>query len=166
MREVSLKRSQILDPVGLRFWPFYKGRDGCRTPMQWNSQENAGFSAGQPWLPLHFDWQVRNVENQAKDSRSLLNFYKELIALRRSEEVLVKGDMHFLYDVPKKVLAYDREYSNKKAWIFLNFSDKVQRISLPKGEIRKAFSSKRETLFGEINNTLLPNEVLIIFSTE
>jgi alpha-glucosidase len=166
MREVVLKRSQILDPVGLRFWPFYKGRDGCRTPMQWNSKTNAGFSAGQPWLPLHSNWQERNVEKQAKDSGSLLNFYKELIALRKSEEVLVRGSVQFMQGAPKNVLAYEREYLNKKAWIFLNFSDKARGIRLPKGSIQRIFSSQRDSINEGSSNTLLPNEALIVLSTD
>jgi alpha-glucosidase len=163
MREAKLKRTQILDPVGLRFWPFYKGRDGCRTPMQWNREVNAGFTSGDPWLPLHPNWQKRNVESQAKDYVSLLNFYKKLIALRRSEEVLVKGDIHFLQDVPKKVMAYERRFSDQKARIYLNFSDKLQAIGMPKGTTQKVFSSQRASCAGETLNTLLPKEALIVF---
>ncbi len=51
MRDISLPRREILDPPGRRYWPLYKGRDGCRSPMQWEAARNAGFSAGRPWLP-------------------------------------------------------------------------------------------------------------------
>jgi alpha-glucosidase len=163
MREAKLKRTQILGPVGLRFWPFYKGRDGCRTPMQWNQEVNAGFTPGKPWLPLHTNWQKRNMKSQAKDSGSLLNFYKELIALRRSEEGLVKGDIHFLQDVSKKVMAYERRFLDQKARIYLNFSDKPQAIGMLKGAIQKVFSSQRASCAGETLNTLFPNEALIVF---
>jgi alpha-glucosidase len=165
MREIKLKRSQILDPVGLRFWPFYKGRDACRAPMQWNHEENAGFTSGMPWLPLHQDWRERNVDSQWNQHNSLFNFYKKMISLRRSEEILVRGDMHFLHDVPKKVMAYERNFLDKTARIYLNFSDKPQVIGQPKEASYKVFSSKRECCPDEICNTLLPNEVLIIFST-
>lgn len=166
MREVKLKKSQILDPVGLRFWPFYQGRDGCRTPMQWDLTANAGFTSGRTWLPLHPDWQERNVEKQVKDSGSLLNFYKELIALRRAEEVLVKGEIHLLYDAPRNVLAYERVYLNKKAWIYLNFSDKPQWIGIPDATIRKVFSSQRGNHDEGTHDSLLPNEALIVFSAD
>ncbi|MBM3138205.1 MAG: alpha-glucosidase, partial [Chloroflexi bacterium] len=166
MREVTLKRSQILDPVGLRFWPFYKGRDGCRTPMQWNSIENAGFSIGQPWLPLHPDWRERNVENQTKDPGSLLNFYKELIVLRRSEEVLVKGEIRLLQDVPNNVLAYERVYLTKKARIYLNFCQTPQEVNFAKEEILKGFSNKRKEFHFQNTISLFPDEALILFSSD
>lgn len=165
MREVKLKRSQILDPVGLRFWPFYKGRDGCRSPMQWNQEENSGFTTGESWLPLHADWRERNVDNQRNQPDSLYNFYKQLIALRRSEEVLVRGDIHFLHGATKNVMAYERRFLDEKAWIYFNFSDTLQGIEMTKDPIRRVFSSKRESGISETFKTLLPNEVLVLFSS-
>ena len=76
MRDISVSRGQIKDPVGKRFWPFYKGRDGCRAPMQWNATRNAGFSNGESWLPVHPDYLQRNVSSQREDPHSLLNFYQ------------------------------------------------------------------------------------------
>ena len=84
MRDIKLSRSEILDPPGKKYWPFYKGRDGCRSPMQWNANSYSGFSDFKPWLPIHPGYLQRNVENQQKDPESLLNFYKELIKLRKS----------------------------------------------------------------------------------
>lgn len=163
LRDVKLKRSQILDPVGLRFWPFYKGRDGCRAPMQWTSEANAGFTSGEPWLPLHQDWRERNVERQRDQPDSLFNFYKLMIDLRRSEEVLIKGDIHFLRDLPKNVIAYERRFLDKKARIYLNFSDKLQGIGIPKEAIQKVISSKGTRCAEKTLNTLLPNEALVVF---
>ncbi len=62
--DVRLRRDQILDPPGRRFWPFYRGRDGCRAPMPWNAGPNGGFTTGTPWLPLHPGFPRRNVEVQ------------------------------------------------------------------------------------------------------
>jgi hypothetical protein len=67
---------------------------------------------------------------------------------------------------PKNVLAYEREYLNKKAWIFLNFSDKARGIRLPKGSIQRIFSSQRDSINEGSSNTLLPNEALIVLSTD
>ncbi len=91
MRDIPIRsKDQVLDPVGKMYWPFYKGRDGCRAPMQWNADENAGFSAagGSLWLPVNADYPNRNVEAQRADSTSLLNFYRRLITLRRQMPAL------------------------------------------------------------------------------
>ena len=91
MQEARLARAEIQDPVGRRFWPFHRGRDGCRTPMQWDNTPNAGFSAGTPWLPLHPDHATRTVAIQAGDPSSVLSTYRALIALRRRLPVLRRG---------------------------------------------------------------------------
>ncbi len=69
MRDIRVSRSQILDPIGRRYWPFFKGRDGCRAPMQWDTSANAGFSAAKPWLPVHPDYRERNVAGAVSASR-------------------------------------------------------------------------------------------------
>ncbi|HTO22309.1 MAG TPA: alpha-glucosidase, partial [Spirochaetia bacterium] len=105
MRDIRLRRREILDPPGRRYWPFYRGRDGCRAPMQWDGSANAGFSpagfspagfsptgSARPWLPVHPDHERRNVESQSTDPGSLLSFTRALIALRRQAPALVSGD--------------------------------------------------------------------------
>ena len=164
MREVKLTRGQILDPVGQRFWPFYKGRDGCRTPMQWSSGKNAGFSSDSPWLPLHPDWPDRNVENHEKGPESLLNFYKGLIALRKSEPVLLKGSLEFLEDMPSGMMAYRRELDARNAWIYLNFGQNIRRVAVPEVKISRVFSNKRKDLPDGQMIELLGNEALILIS--
>ena len=96
MRDIELSRDEILDPPGRKYWPFYKGRDGCRSPMQWNDDIYSGFSDAKPWLPLHPGYVQRNVESQSKDPSSLLNLYKELIRLRRSLPTLQHGSFQLI----------------------------------------------------------------------
>jgi len=78
----------VLDPIGKLGWPKFKGRDGVRTPMQWDKFQNAGFGKGKPWLPVHPDYRTHNVETQAKDPDSVLNYYKKIIKLRRTNSTL------------------------------------------------------------------------------
>lgn len=122
MRDIQLSRSQIQDPVGRKYWPFYKGRDACRSPMQWTELRNSGFSDGNPWLPVHTNFQNRNVQSQLSDPESLINLYKKLIQLRHQHPVLVNGNLSFINDLPNNVLSYQRIDQSDTAMIFLNFS--------------------------------------------
>ena len=117
------KKEDVLDPIGKSFWPFFKGRDGCRAPMQWNSCENAGFSSTQPWLPVNADYSTRNVENQAGDPDSLLTFYRQLLTLRREHPALHRGSLHMLIEDPRFVIAYERRYEDETFMVLLNFSN-------------------------------------------
>jgi alpha-glucosidase len=98
---------EVRDPVGKRYWPLRKGRDGERTPMQWDAGRHAGFTTGAPWLPVPPSARERNVAAQRADASSLLNFYKRLIALRRRSPALLDGDYEAVGDDPH-VYAYLR----------------------------------------------------------
>ncbi len=170
MRDIKLKRSQILDPVGKRYWPFNKGRDGCRSPMQWNQQVNAGFSQSTTWLPVHPNYMQRNVKNQSENPDSLLNFYKNLIRLRRSHPALYKGSIQFSEGIPEKVLNFVRLTSEEQVMIILNFDSKSHDFEIP-GEYR---STSWEVLYSQhqcsgekITNpkfSLAPYEILLLIT--
>ncbi len=151
MRNIPISKiSEVLDPVGRHFWPFYKGRDGCRSPMQWNADQYAGFSTNDPWLPINPNYLWRNVEAQSKSSESLLHFYKKLIKIRKSNKVLQKGMyLPITYD-PHKILAYLRQTQDQTALIALNFSKKpvglVLSSQLLSGNWELLISNKRDNL--------------------
>jgi alpha-glucosidase len=87
-----VRKEDVQDPVGKIGWPQDKGRDGERTPMQWDASKNAGFStAERPWLPVPPSSAEYNVAAESKESGSILSFYKRLIALRRSDPALRNG---------------------------------------------------------------------------
>jgi alpha-glucosidase len=96
MQEIDVPRERLRDPVGLRNWP-KRGRDGCRTPMQWSAADGAGFTRPgvEPWLPLG-DHLTRNVEAQRADPGSTLTFTRDLIALRRELAELRSGSYETL----------------------------------------------------------------------
>jgi len=166
MRDIRLMRSQILDPIGRHYWPFFKGRDGCRAPMQWHAGHNAGFSAGRPWLPPHPDYKERNVAAQTAQADSLLNTYKQLLALRRENAVLVKGDFALLPGMPRGVLAYRRSWQDASALVFLNFASIPAKIDLPSqsenGRVLWSSRARAEIHPGESGVTLQPYEALIL----
>ncbi|NQT98193.1 MAG: alpha-glucosidase C-terminal domain-containing protein [Candidatus Marinimicrobia bacterium] len=130
--DIKLTRKQILDPLGKRYWPFYKGRDGCRAPLQWTDYDQAGFSSGEPWLPVHPDYRSNNIAAQDHDPDSLLNFYRRLIWLRHRTSVLRTGTLELIDRGHQHVLAYRRQIEEMRILIILNFSAGNQVIDLLK----------------------------------
>ena len=124
------------DPVGKRYWPLPVGRDGCRSPMQWNGEANAGFTTGKPWLKLHPGYKTRNVESQRKDPASLFNFYKSLLRLRRMYAALQRGMFLPLHHNPQRVLAYLRQDAAQTILVALNFARRRSKLALG-GEITR-----------------------------
>ena len=122
-RDITIhKKEDVLDPIGKSFWPFFKGRDGCRAPMQWNQGVNAGFTTGNPWLPVHEDYSSRNVEQQADDPQSLLSFYRNLLRLRKEHPALHRGEIKMLIEKPQFIIAYERFTNDETFLVLLNFS--------------------------------------------
>jgi len=165
MAEHKLPRALIQDPVGQRFWPIHRGRDGCRTPMQWDDGPMAGFSKGEPWLPLHPDHPTRSVAAQQDDPASVLNTYKAVIALRKRLPVLQAGDMALAESPHPAVLAYTRSLGDACVQVLLNMTPKAQRW--PVGDERhRLYGTHSERPAGieggEI--TLAPHEGLVLGS--
>ena len=105
--ETELEFHELTDPPGIRFWPDYKGRDGCRTPMVWDATDHGGFTAGTPWLPVKAPQIARNVAAQSGLAGSVLEFYREMLAYRKGSAALRSGRTEFL-SVPEPVLAFRR----------------------------------------------------------
>ena len=124
MRDVSLRRGEIMDPPGKRYWPIFKGRDGCRSPMQWDDTPYAGFSSAKPWLPVHPNYHQRNVAAQNEDTDSLLNFTRKLIALRKEYPALQRGEFVPLLTRPRDALVYLRRTATQTVLVALNFHDR------------------------------------------
>jgi alpha-glucosidase len=131
MRDIHLRRGQILDPAGRHYWPFYVGRDGCRSPMQWDSSRFAGFSRVTPWLPVHRNYSRRNVEAQHSDPDSLLNFTRALIQLRKDRSALRAGEFVALPAMPRDSLIYFRRDAGETLLVALNFTNRSMRLPLP-----------------------------------
>ena len=102
--EARLPRSQIVDTPGKRFWPFYRGRDGCRTPMRWNQEAHGGFSTGEPWLPL-FGGVPASEQVQPT---SVLQTWRRALALRAAHPELHSGGQRALR-AEGSLLRWERE---------------------------------------------------------
>jgi len=131
MRNTKIRYRDIRDPLGKRFWPIFSGRDKARTPMQWTSGKNGGFTDSQPWLPLNTDVSRRSVQSQEKDQASLLNVYRTLIKIRKEHLALRQGRWVPLIAGHKGILAYARIQSEERIVVILNFTAWKKKVSLP-----------------------------------
>ncbi len=150
MRDIALKRSEIVDPPGKYYWPFYKGRDGCRSPMQWDTSSFAGFSNAKPWLPVHPNYVQRNAATQQDDPQSLFNFVKKVLALRKEYPALQRGDFRLFFRVDTGVLAYERILGEQRILVYINFIGKMNTASLARNtdphQAKLLLSTNREEL--------------------
>jgi len=124
-------REDVKDPIGQLGWPLEKGRDGERTPMQWDSTEHAGFSKATPWLPVPESARTRNVAVESADGSSLLNLYRRLNGLRRSHAALREGEYVPLAEDDPNVLAYLRRTKDAAVLVALNMSASAQTLRAP-----------------------------------
>lgn len=123
--EVPFER--IRDPFGISFWPKFKGRDGCRTPMPWNNARHGGFSKDEPWLPVDPRHIEMNVDAQEDDAASMLHFTRAMVALRRSRPELMEGGITLL-DAPEGVLAFIRRHRDRRITCIFNMDTTDKRM--------------------------------------
>lgn len=110
-----------------------KGRDNSRTPMQWDSGVNAGFTDGEPWLRVNPNFVEINARAQQENPDSVFHYYRRLIALRKELPVLVDGSYHPLLLDDPDIFAYTRELDNTQILVLCNFHDSITRYTLPEG---------------------------------
>jgi oligo-1,6-glucosidase/alpha-glucosidase len=132
----------------------YINRDGCRTPMQWDTSVNAGFSKQPPWLPVHSNYLECNVEVQREQENSIFNCHRQLLHLRQQKACLRKGSLELLLnnELPEHVVAYDRILTSEshsenildQVRVFMNFSSKKHTIELPDKQRSMLVSSSSE----------------------
>jgi alpha-glucosidase len=143
------RKEDVKDPLGQSGWPSNKGRDGERTPMQWDDTENAGFTKGVPWLPLPASYRTHNVVQELQDPDSVLMFYKKLLKLRRESPALLDGEYTALNTQDPNVLAYLRQdktsATQETILILLNMSANHQNVRLDMSGYG-IHALKRETL--------------------
>ena len=141
--------AEVRDPVGKRFWPVYKGRDGSRRPMQWEASPGAGFTRGSPWLATAPDAAQRNVREQSGNRGSVLQFYRRLLACRRVSPALQEGRYRTVASHPD-VFAYARQSATQHLLVVLNMADEVRGAALDTSELgggswRALLGTHRET---------------------
>ena len=112
----------------------YKSRDNARTPMQWNSGKNGGFTEGTPWIMVNPNYKEINAEQELADPDSVFHYYQQLIALRRSSiwsDIIVYGHYELLAPEDPRVFAYTREYEGRKLLVICNLSAEKVSFEIP-----------------------------------
>ena len=117
--------NQLLDKYKM------ENRDNSRTPMQWTNEVNGGFTEGTPWFPVNPNYKTINVAQQSEDSDSVLNFYKRLIKLKKSDDIYTYGEFNLIDDANENIFAYTRKLNNKTVLVAGNLTDNVASLNLP-----------------------------------
>jgi alpha-glucosidase len=129
--EADVPYELLQDPYGITFWPEFKGRDGCRTPIAWTQEANGGFSSGKPWLPVDEKHIARAASVQELDASSPLAFARKIIAWRRGMPQLTRGDIVF-FDAPEPVLALRRDLKGERSVLAVfNLGREAVSFALP-----------------------------------
>ena len=134
LTEADVAFEDLQDPYGKRFWPKFKGRDGCRTPIPW-VKDNAvgGFSDGRPWLPMSAEHLAMAVAGQEADPASTLAFYRRMLAFRRAHPALAKGDLTVVA-ADADTVSFIRRLGGDEIFCAFNLSDRTGTATLPEGE--------------------------------
>ncbi|MEO6800787.1 MAG: alpha-glucosidase family protein [Rhodanobacter sp.] len=131
LTEADVPYESLRDPYGIAFWPQFKGRDGCRTPMPWNDADmQAGFSHGMPWLPVPEEHRTRAVARQQADPHSVLNGFRTFMRWRRTQLALRQGDIEFI-ETAEPVLAFIRRFDGEALLVMFNLAGVDIAFELP-----------------------------------
>ncbi len=127
--EAEVPREDLRDPYGINFWPVYKGRDGCRTPMPWCGDSlHGGFSPATPWLPVDSRHLALAADRQSNQADSVLACVRDFLKLRKQQPALLHGDLLFLPVRSESLLAFARATTGQTLLLCFNLGDGEQRI--------------------------------------
>ena len=149
--KAGMKEEEALEMAG------HHSRDNARTPMQWNHGKNAGFTKGIPWMPVNENYKEINVEDEEDEYGSILNFYRRLIAFRKSKEyreVFTYGTMEPMYESQDHIFAYARKDGKKKLVLICNFSNQPSKVLLKETYENVVFVNYEQT-------TIIGNELML-----
>ncbi|RED17944.1 alpha-amylase family glycosyl hydrolase [Pontivivens insulae] len=156
LTEAYVSYEELQDPYGIRFWPEFKGRDGCRTPIPWsNDGPTGGFTDARPWLPVAMEHLSKSVATQDSEENSTLNFYRQMLAFRKAHPALISGRFEMVH-AGSDLLSFKRiEEGGETVFCAFNLSNTAQPIDLPPGEWRQDLAAPFAVRVQE-NSVLLP----------
>jgi oligo-1,6-glucosidase len=140
-------------------------RDNARTPMQWDASPNGGFTAGKPWLKVNPNYKTINVAQQETCEESVLNYYKKLIALRKSEkwrEIFTYGDFTPLFENEDQILSYSRCLNGNQVIVVANFSAECKCLCNERFLDKKVLLSNGNVTLEKDALKLMPSQVVVL----
>ena len=163
MQDVEIPPELEVDPRGLNQPGTGLGRDPERTPMQWDITANAGFTTGQPWLPLSPHCSEVDVACQHRDEHSTFNFYRKLLRLRRELPALVDGSVAFVDGLPDALLGYVRERHDQRLLVLINYGSQAITVNIDKlaSSVTTLISTRFSSHDGVVI-TLRPHESVLL----
>jgi len=139
--EADIAFEDLQDPYGIEFWPEFKGRDGCRTPMVWQADNaTGGFTTGKPWLPVPGEHLACAAAVQAADPRGLLQHYRHALALRRAYRALAKGGQIGMA-AAGDVVTFRRHFGGETVFVAANLGPHRAEVEAPRGEDWRAIGA-------------------------
>lgn len=142
LTEAEIAYDDLRDPYGIAFWPKYRGRDGCRTPMVWErGQPNGDFSEANPWLPVPEEHLKLAVSEQENRLDSMLNHYRGLVRLRKSRPALLTGDIADIR-IEGGAVSFTRSSADDKVHCCFNLADEEATCHLPEGRWRSLHGNR------------------------
>ena len=155
--EANVAFEYLQDPFGIEFWPEFKGRDGCRTPMAWQDKDNLGFTDhNRSWLPPAPEHRCLAVEVQQKDPHSILTFIKTFIEFRKKYPALISGNIEWLTD-SGDCLIYKRYDKHNELVIAINLSEQPFTVTKSLGS---------DLVWGQLNKNQIPANGVVIFKNK
>jgi alpha-glucosidase len=165
MEQVAISREDVRDPFEKNVPGQGLGRDGCRTPMQWDDGDNAGFSQAKPWLPLSAAYREQNVAQQQRESSSIYWLHRRLLKLRKARPALVFGSYHPV-TARGDLLIYGRQVEGESLLVALNLGPEPTDVSFAagslEGQVLLSTLCDRDGEIIEADIPLRPNEGLLI----
>jgi oligo-1,6-glucosidase len=154
-QEIVVK--QGVDPQMMMEYIHRKSRDNARTPMQWNDSKNAGFTIGDPWIKVNPNYKEINAENAISNPKSIFNYYRNLIQLRKQYEIIVYGNYDLLLPDDPQLYIYTRKLGNRKLLVICNFSNETVCMHMPAG-----FTGDKKLLIANYE-TIAQEELLLAY---
>ncbi|MCK8044311.1 alpha-amylase family glycosyl hydrolase [Shewanella sp. 1CM18E] len=163
LTEAEIPFDKLQDPYGISFWPNFKGRDGCRTPMPWLHAENqAAFTSVEPWLPIAKSHLARAVDLQREDPQSVLRHSQAFLHWRKLQQALIEGEIEFI-NLPEPLLGFWRRSEQQNVLCIFNLGDSEISDSYVDSLVNRLDSIGPQRASIQTNNLTLPSYGFALF---
>lgn len=162
--EAELSFDQLVDPFGIAFWPEFKGRDGCRTPLPWTNEALGGFTeSAQPWLPIAEEQRPLAISEQEWNRHSVLHAYRDFLHVRRNHPELRHGEIEFLYN-DETTLTFLRRFKGKCLYVAINTANQDKIFPVELSLLALTLPEAIQSGYVDGNTVVLPSYSILLAS--